>query len=156
MKAKYTAITFLTLLSIGITLATLFTPATAEIKVRISIKPKVYDYCGALPYPYWNVTIVGVDPGLINPATIALTGETGGRTIYPVAWEVSYAGRDDFIACFDPNDMKALLGDLLILHSIYGIPGRYKFRLVLTGNLYDGTAFRGVGTITLIVPDSPA
>jgi len=127
---------------------------TTPTKIRISWKPSKWILDTAVP-PLWNASIAGVDPGLINPATIRATSEEGvGTPIAPAYTKVDYAGKDDLIASFLGNDMRNLIWQIVIHYNLLAA-GRYRIGIKIYGNLNDGTPIEGVKVITIIVPEPP-
>lgn len=152
MKAKTLATITFTLLAVSIVLATIFTPAVAKKEAKLKFKPGAWVYSSPLPSPYWNASIYKIDPSQVNPTTVSLTGETVGRTIYPVAYDVRFLGRDEFRACFNPIDMRGLVTDILIHEGVYGVPGNYPIYLVISGEFYDATYFQATRWLNITVP----
>jgi len=118
-----------------------------EVRANVAWDPSSYSTDQPLPDP-WNAEIWltgGHTRDEIDTTTILLEGMyTPSADPYPAVHGprliVPFAGSDVY---------EALLSKLP-----HTEPGRYRIALEITGNLYDGTPFRGSGTIRLEITNS--
>jgi hypothetical protein len=118
-----------------------------EIKANVAWDPRKYTYGTEVPNP-WNAQIwltKGYKRDDINTTTILLEG------IYKPSADPYPAERGPrLIVPFDGSDVfEALTSKLPHLE-----PGKYRIGLEITGLLLDGTPFRGVGYIQVIIDES--
>jgi hypothetical protein len=117
-----------------------------EVKANVSWDPRKYTLDTTVPQP-WNAEIWltgGHKREEINTTTILLEG------IYePVADPYPKPHGPRLVVPFDGNHVLAALTAKLP----HLTPGKYRIGLEITGLLLDGTPFRGVGYIHLIIPE---
>jgi len=144
----------LTLLSLSL-LATLLIGAFAlnvysakELKLKVKWKPASFTGDTWFPNP-WLTEIYFAPPRPINqidPSTILLEGlySPSGAT-YP------HPLKDRLVVPFYGGDVVTAL----VTKAPHMSPGTYIVFLEITGKLYDGQGFRGVGSINMTIPELP-
>jgi hypothetical protein len=138
-----------------ILLATLLIGAFTINSIMAPTEKKLYYFW----YPYktsldeappepWNAYIWGVSSGRvrdINPATMRLEGLYSPTSTKLILWNLI------MIAYFHGYDVV----QAIMVKLPHMGPGTYKVSLEITGNLKDGSPFRGSATITVTTPDPP-
>ena len=148
MKPKILTLISLTLLAsllIGAFAFTAFAPKP-ELKLKVKWKPAAYTTDSWAPDP-WIAEIFFAPPRpveTINPSTILLEG------IYsPSAPPYHSPSKERLEVPFNGWDVVAAL----YTKAPHMNPGNYLVWLEITGNLNDGTLFRGSGCINMTIPE---
>lgn len=119
-----------------------------EVKANVAWDPKSYSADEPFPHP-WNAEIWltgGHKRDEIDTTTILLEG-----TYTPIGAPYAAVHGPRLIVPFLGSDVyEALLSKLP-----HTEPGKHRIGLEITGELLDGTPFRGTGYIHLTIPENP-
>jgi len=154
MKPK--RLTLISLILLGTILAStgaIIALSANEIKAKVKWLPKSWGWDGTPPSP-WDaeLSLPSYTPDQIDTTTILLEG-----THSPSATPYPSGHGPKMIVPFNGWDVKAAIATKLPEHMGIFIPGRYRIELELSGYLlpaYGEEPFRGIGIITVTVPES--
>jgi len=119
-----------------------------ELKLKVKWKPASYTGDTWFPDP-WLVEIYFAPPRPINeidPSTLLLE-----NTYRPSEPTYPHALKDRLVVPFYGGDVVTAIMTKVPHMS----PGTFIVFLEITGNLYDGQAFRGTGSINMTIPELP-
>ncbi len=142
------SITLLTTLLLGaVAINVLSQPK--ELKLKVKWKPNEFTMDGYVPDPWIAEVFFAPPRGFsdVDPSTILLEG------MYTLQSDpyVTFSGRR---LALPFNGYDVLMA--LLVKAPHMAPGTYEISLEITGNLYDGTPFRGSGSIDITMNSDPS
>ena len=152
---KLTLVYVILLATILVSTGAIIALSAPDIKANVKWVPKTYTWDNLPPDP-WSAEVAltgGHKADEIDGTTIWLEGMyLPSGPLYPAPHGPKV------MVPFDGWDVKAAIEPKLPWHMGIVMPGRYRIELEITGNTlpeYGGLPFRGIGTITITVPESP-